>query len=1406
MIASIDFSTLLNTIIKIIVSSLQVKDIESEERRVIDTAIELFVSCLLHNNALITTFFSLPEHIIQDDFTVRGLTCPQTIIVRKAFAQAILQVCLHVKHPSRPPLPYFLAVLLQKMPGEAGQLSQGDYTQYFELLCNLVDNDLGTSDLDYEALAGDLLRKILSFPSNERRNSAVSDRVFVGYLQLAEKLYAKLPQLRADAFLIEGFSQLLFPPLRDYSGLTYEECLGSRLDEAAPKCKGRESRAAAYKLFVTLAAGQSDTLSSLAECLDSATRGLEIPTTWSNSPSTETRSSLGYAGIVNIGNVCYANSILQQFFMIPQLRYSILGIDDHLPPTNVAEPKDWTEAVDDNILHQLQRLFGALELTERQAYNPRQFYFSCKDYESKPLNTAIQADASEFLNLILDRLETALKPTAQSKLLQGVLGGKTCSQMICKECTTVLERQEDFFSLSLDVKHSRSLEQSLERLIADDIISDFMCETCHKKVDIVKHTLLKDLPNVLVIHLQRIVFNFDTFGNEKINSRLEFPTLLDLKKFTKQGLEAKEDEVVHPEEFSYELIGIVVHTGTADSGHYYSYCRQRKPDGTADPSKWIELNDSTVKSFDQDKMESECYGGVAEDDSSWVKYENNKNAYVLVYERKLKTPLVVGDEQRHFGDLRKTLPPAVFQEVSADNDKFLRERHLYNTEFFKFLEQLLNAAAAVSLDITELGTRLALTVAARTAHNSKALPELVKALMADYETSQQACENRLQLILDSSLLELASLLLNPSEAATRRSVSELLLFVINQAILMDFSATSKARRVLDSLLELVATEVPKNWMRFEQYWDFFNNFAKSGVRQVEFLFEIDAPALLADFFLGSKSPLHKPGVVRPTVGSKVAKAEFSPLIQTLSTLVAFAATDPDDQGFKLSDDAMKVLKSKEFYAKCLSCAYDCDALGKIAAKLSYNDAATTMMLTELILNELNRVDYEDIKPYFQMIRHLLTIEDDLTVGRFENLLGVPTVYSMKRLDADLPFYGSSVISAIDDDVVVYRSPCNKATNAYDHCDCLLQLLWKHRNRYENYAALGLKYLLQFCTENAALKGYIQAVLPPNYQFSRYTDWVLPFAMHYATSGSTWVYAGLPKREDLTKELQELYCKVIDWLAPQPTRYILGKATDRRTVMEFEEEEVSVKVYVVKTLWVESKPDGKVNQAIPGKVTRAELYPPSMSAVPNKKPSSLGDVEMKNYDDLDIDAAYDNFDYSKLDIFAEATYKADAAPPPVKEEHHEAPRAHKPVVVEPVEFSHEDETLVWIEARNRGDQEALVEVQVSPGNAWTPKSELLIGLGVSSVKDLTFEKRNFAEDFSSLHFQVRLLRRVVEEAVEPSSQPSDFSTLTMNDLIAADDELDVPAGFKPCPACTLFNPAQCFRCDACGHLFTVSTNI
>lgn len=96
---------------------------------------------------------------------------------------------------------------------------------------------------------------------------------------------------------------------------------------------------------------------------------------------------------------------------------------------------------------------------------------------------------------------------------------------------------------------------------------------------------------------------------KKINDYFEFPLNLNLRPWAKQNLFEIEgrslaEADIHPENYyNYNLAGVLVHNGTAESGHYYSFIKNR------DDDKWYEFNDSSVREFKVENLPEECYGG-----------------------------------------------------------------------------------------------------------------------------------------------------------------------------------------------------------------------------------------------------------------------------------------------------------------------------------------------------------------------------------------------------------------------------------------------------------------------------------------------------------------------------------------------------------------------------------------------------------------------------------------------------------------------------------------------------------------------------------------------------------------------------------------------------------------------------
>ena len=166
------------------------------------------------------------------------------------------------------------------------------------------------------------------------------------------------------------------------------------------------------------------------------------------------------------------------------------------------------------------------------------------------------------------------------------------------------------------------------------------------------------LPNVLFVHLKRFYMDYEKEGTEKINSKFEFPNKINLKNFcieeiTKTNNKNMDSDEIYPKEedyYEYELKGINIHLGSAEGGHYISFIDVERDGVDNKPniissiendkikSRWLKFNDSLVTEFNTNDIPIESYGGFVDND---INNENVQNAYLLIYERKKKTPIKI---------------------------------------------------------------------------------------------------------------------------------------------------------------------------------------------------------------------------------------------------------------------------------------------------------------------------------------------------------------------------------------------------------------------------------------------------------------------------------------------------------------------------------------------------------------------------------------------------------------------------------------------------------------------------------------------------------------------------------------------------------------------------------------------
>ena len=168
--------------------------------------------------------------------------------------------------------------------------------------------------------------------------------------------------------------------------------------------------------------------------------------------------------------------------------------------------------------------------------------------------------------------------------------------MLCSNCGNLKSKIESEYVLNLQILNMKGLKESLYSSFGfEEIIEDYNCEKCNKKVSLKKWSKIISLPNYINFGLNRFSYDYNTFERIKLNNRFEFPLELDMKEYC--DFTDKNPEQMNDNEYLYELYGVIVHSGTPFSGHYYSYIRDMTHQG-----KW-KLDEVINDNKDNNKKE-----------------------------------------------------------------------------------------------------------------------------------------------------------------------------------------------------------------------------------------------------------------------------------------------------------------------------------------------------------------------------------------------------------------------------------------------------------------------------------------------------------------------------------------------------------------------------------------------------------------------------------------------------------------------------------------------------------------------------------------------------------------------------------------------------------------------------------
>lgn len=349
-----------------------------------------------------------------------------------------------------------------------------------------------------------------------------------------------------------------------------------------------------------------------------------------------------YFGLVNFGNTCYSNSVLQALYFCRPFREKVL------------EYKAKNKRTKETLLSCLADLFYSIATQKKKVGSiaPKKFIARLRK-EKEEFDNYMQQDAHEFLNFLINHINEIIlaernqakgggvggtntsknghaggslnhmlngggtgdngtqqppEPTWVHEIFQGILTSETR----CLNCETVSSKDENFFDLQVDVDQNTSITHCLrcfsntETLCSDN---KFKCDNCCSYQEAQKRMRVKKLPMILALHLKRFKYMEQYNRHIKVSHRVVFP--LELRLFNTS------DDAVNPDRL-YDLMAVVIHCGSGPNrGHYISIVKSH--------GFWLLFDDDMVDKIEASTIE-DFYGLTSDIQKS------SETGYILFYQ------------------------------------------------------------------------------------------------------------------------------------------------------------------------------------------------------------------------------------------------------------------------------------------------------------------------------------------------------------------------------------------------------------------------------------------------------------------------------------------------------------------------------------------------------------------------------------------------------------------------------------------------------------------------------------------------------------------------------------------------------------------------------------------------------